>query len=51
MLIDRTITNVTAKLGNKVLNEFCEIGKNVNIGIFGLFWPIFLLLGTISAKQ
>ncbi len=36
MLIDRTIRNVTAKLEKKLLKEFCEIGKNVKIGIFGL---------------
>ncbi len=36
MLIDRTIRNVIAKLEKKLFKEFCEIGKNVKIGIFGL---------------
>ncbi len=36
MLIDRTIRNVIAKFKKKLLKEFCEIGKNVKIGIFGL---------------
>ncbi len=35
-LIGRTIRNVIAKLEKKLLKEFCEIDKNVKIGIFGL---------------
>ncbi len=36
VLIDRTKRNAIAKLDEKIPKEFCEIGKNIKIGIFGL---------------
>ncbi len=45
MLIDRIRRNVIAKLEKQLLKEFCEIGKNVKIGNFGMITP-----GAISPR-